>query len=371
MEGIYTFNRNTLSFSARLLLSLDSHILPVHSPIDPQPSTFAMIPPPIYRAYKGTSPRSRLLYMTGGVLSLFFLIHLLFPSSNRILTTKSWTSASSTVLRSKFLRAKAQAPKPPIVHPIPGLIANARKEFDQKLARQSRTLSAAVVEYERRYNRKPPKGFDDWYAFAVEHGSTIIDEYDQLAKSLEPFWLFSGEEVRRRCIQVGYLPSVDLVRIEDGQTRTIDVSKGHDDSEVGARAKGFRVMLEKFQHKLPNMDFPINEKAEGRILVPWEENLYSNLTADSSREPYPYETGADDSRYRACVGRKVHPRLAKRRKCMGSLPTYLRPLVPSSTIVRLAPSSAQRRPNPHLSSSRCRYRLKCPYRRIHIFRNGR
>lgn len=30
------------------------------------------------------------------------------------------------------------------------------------------------------------------------------------------------------------------------------------------------------------MDFPINEKAEGRILVPWEQNKYANLTVDSS-----------------------------------------------------------------------------------------
>lgn len=36
--------------------------------------------------------------------------------------------------------------------------------------------------------------------------------------------------------------------------------------------------------KLPNMDFPINEKAEGRILVPWEQNRFANLTADSSRK---------------------------------------------------------------------------------------
>lgn len=36
--------------------------------------------------------------------------------------------------------------------------------------------------------------------------------------------------------------------------------------------------------KLPDMDFPINEKAEGRILVPWEQNKYANLTVDSSSE---------------------------------------------------------------------------------------
>jgi len=163
-------------------------------------------------------------------------------------------------------------------------MADARASFDQKIARQSKSLSAAVAEYNRRYGRNPPKGFDEWYDFATMNGATIIDEYDALASSMEPFWLFSGEEVRRRCLQVGTLPSVDLVRIENGTTKTVQLAKTFADSEVGARAKGFRVMLEKFQRKLPNMDFPINAKAEGRVLVPWEENLYSNLTADSSRK---------------------------------------------------------------------------------------
>lgn len=237
------------------------------------------------RALSGTSPRSRIVGLAGAVFALLFIIHFLFPSSNPILLhTQKWTTASSSMIRSKFLRAKAQEPKPPIHHPIPKLMSDARDKFDNLLKRQSKTLPAAVAEYERRYGRKPPKGFDEWYEFAKENGAIVFDEYDQLSKDLEPFWQLSGEEIRRRCIQVGFLPSVDLVRIQDGKTRTIDVSKGFDDSEVGARAKGFRVMLEKFQAKLPNMDFPINEKAEGRILVPWEEKLYSNLTADSKSE---------------------------------------------------------------------------------------
>jgi hypothetical protein len=237
------------------------------------------------RALSGSSPRSRIVGLAGAVFALLFVIHFLFPSSNPILLhTQRWTTASSSMIRSKFLRAKAQEPKPPIHHPIPKLMSDARDKYDNLLKRQSKTLPAAVAEYERRYGRKPPKGFDGWYEFAKENGAIIFDEYDQLFKDLEPFWQLSGEEIRRRCIQVGYLPSVDLVRIKDGKTRTIDVSKGFDDSEVGARAKGFRVMLEKFQDKLPDMDFPINEKAEGRILVPWEEKLYSNLTADSKSE---------------------------------------------------------------------------------------
>ncbi|KAL7418792.1 hypothetical protein Q5752_006475 [Cryptotrichosporon argae] len=230
---------------------------------------------------KSLSPRNRAFALAGSALLLFFMVHVLFRSSTPI--AERWSTASSSILRSKFLRAKARAPRPPIVHPIPGLMADARAEYDAKLSRQSRTLGEAAAEYRQRYGRDPPKGFDDWFDFAKGHGAIIIDEYDQLVRDLQPFWLFSGEELRRRCIQVGFLPSVDLVRIENGTTRTIDVSKGFDDSEVGARAKGFRVMLEKFQAKLPNMDFPINEKAEGRILVPWEENLFANLTADSSK----------------------------------------------------------------------------------------
>lgn len=235
------------------------------------------------RPGKNLSPRARVAAIAGGFIGLVILLHLLFPSSNSLFAnTQRWTTASSSVLRSKFLRAKAKAPRPAIHHPIPKLMADAREAYDEKVARQSKSLSDAAQEYRRRYKRDPPKGFDKWYEFATKNNAVMIDEYDQLIRDLEPFWLFTGKELRKRCIDVGFLPSVDLVRVENGTTRTIDVSKGFDDSEVGARAKGFRVMLEKFQKDLPDMDFPINEKAEGRILVPWEERRYLNLTADTA-----------------------------------------------------------------------------------------
>ena len=267
------------------------------------------------RALKSLSPRHRVFALVGIALTLFFLIHVLSGPSNQLLAqTHRWTTASSSVIRSKFLRAKAKAQRPAIHHPIPKLMADAREQFDMKIRRQSKTLAQAVTEYERRYKRSPPKGFDEWYAFAKENNAVIIDEYDQLANDLERFWAFDGEELRRRCIQVGYLPSVDLVRVEKGVTRTIDVSKGFVDSEVGARAKGFRVMLEKFQSKLPDMDFPINEKAEGRILVPWEESLYTNLTANSSRKSSAVRSAKANrrSRHRTCARRRIHSRLARR-----------------------------------------------------------
>lgn len=232
------------------------------------------------RGFKGISARARLLTYTGGAAVIIFLLHFLLPAST--LPTQRWTTGSSSMIRSTLLRDKAQALKAPYVHPIPTLMAEARDEYAAQVARQSKTLPEAVEEYRRRYNQAPPKGFDEWFKFAQEHNAVMVDEYDQLIRDLKPYWNFDGEEVRRRCQQVGYLPSVDLVKIENGTTRAMGAGKdGFSDAEAGARAKGFRVMLELFQDKLPDMDFPINAKAEGRILVPWEENLYSNLTADS------------------------------------------------------------------------------------------
>jgi hypothetical protein len=47
-------------------------------------------------------------------------------------------------------------------HPIFELIRKAETEWEEKLARASTTLDAAVVEYKRRYKRPPPLGFDKW-----------------------------------------------------------------------------------------------------------------------------------------------------------------------------------------------------------------
>lgn len=47
-------------------------------------------------------------------------------------------------------------------HPIFSLVERAEVQWQQKLNRQSKSLSEAFVEYQRRYGRKPPPGFDKW-----------------------------------------------------------------------------------------------------------------------------------------------------------------------------------------------------------------
>lgn len=49
-----------------------------------------------------------------------------------------------------------------VVHPILHLIQNAKKQWEEKVQSQSRTLQEAVATYRRKYERAPPKGFDKW-----------------------------------------------------------------------------------------------------------------------------------------------------------------------------------------------------------------
>ncbi|KAG6883418.1 hypothetical protein C0993_006279 [Termitomyces sp. T159_Od127] len=166
-------------------------------------------------------------------------------------------------------------------HPITLLMDEAEGKYRQKLAGQSRTLKAAVGEYKKRYSRAPPRGFDEWWAFAQEHGALFVDEYDGLVADLAPFWALEGAELRRRVRQVSQLPSIDVVRIKDGIASTLRLSS-FEDSDVSARANGFRDMVGNVAHKLPDLDFPINAKAEGRVLVPWEHRMFPNLTHQDS-----------------------------------------------------------------------------------------
>jgi hypothetical protein len=58
-------------------------------------------------------------------------------------------------------------------HPIFELIERAEEEWNKKLRKSSKTIDEAVAEYERRYQRLPPKGFEDWYVFFFLHSTKV------------------------------------------------------------------------------------------------------------------------------------------------------------------------------------------------------
>ena len=110
---------------------------------------------------------------------------------------KKWLADAT--FKSPFSKAAREAITE---HPIPKLMAQAEDNFRDRLSRQSHTLYAAVKEYKRRYHRDPPKGFDDWWRFAQVNNVKLVDEYDGLVEDLAPFWEISGQELRRRAMQV-------------------------------------------------------------------------------------------------------------------------------------------------------------------------
>lgn len=109
-------------------------------------------------------PRIRTVLLTLVVVGL-----VVFGKPGVSLEQRRAGRASATVPEEETYRYATPSPEldPYEPHPIHGLVADARRKWDAKVARQSTTLNEASDEYRRRYSREPPPGFDKWYFFGV------------------------------------------------------------------------------------------------------------------------------------------------------------------------------------------------------------
>ncbi|KAJ7080641.1 glycosyl transferase family 90-domain-containing protein [Mycena belliarum] len=81
-------------------------------------------------------------------------------------------------------------------HPIFELVERAEAAWAAKLAAASTSLRAAAAEYTRRYGRRPPRGFDAWWAYAAAHDVPLPDEYDQIDRDLAHFYGVAPADLR-------------------------------------------------------------------------------------------------------------------------------------------------------------------------------
>jgi hypothetical protein len=146
------------------------------------------------------SNRKRLIYFLCIFIFIAYIAGLSSPTA-RELTRAPLANIKKWIPDAQYFLGLRRRPGI-IVHPIPKLMADAQRDYKQFLARQSTTVFQATKEYRRRYKRDPPKGFDEWFAFAKANGAKVIDDYDQLVSDFAPFWQFSGAELRRRTVQV-------------------------------------------------------------------------------------------------------------------------------------------------------------------------
>ena len=83
--------------------------------------------------------------------------------------------------------------------PIITLMEGASQHFHSYVQTSTApSLRAVVRDYEARWGRPPPPGFDIWFQFATDRNSKVLLEYDQINEDLMPFWGIEPRVLRER-----------------------------------------------------------------------------------------------------------------------------------------------------------------------------
>ncbi|TVY14097.1 Beta-1,2-xylosyltransferase 1, partial [Lachnellula arida] len=171
-------------------------------------------------------------------------------------------------------------PRTPASHPVWQLISDAEKDYRAMLGRQSKTLEEAVAEYRRRYGIPPPPNFDKWYEFAKKKNVQLIDEYDSIQHSLNPFWGLKPKTIRARAQEALGFDGNNLIGalIRNGAVKKID---GGGEWQMEATVG----MMKGFIKYLPDMDLCFNIHDEPRVVVPFDDMTRLMKTAMEVKKP--------------------------------------------------------------------------------------
>ena len=173
-------------------------------------------------------------------------------------------------------------------HPIELLVKEANEEFKSMVKGQSKTLPDAIAEYERRYHMEPPPGFDLWFKLAVESNCTIVDNFDTVMQTLEPFWGITAKEMRARADMYTQIPLAKWA-VRDHKPANLN-----DSLVLGGFSAVIGGWLERFKDILPDVEITINGLAEPRVIVPNDRlghlirtcpKVGPTATADQQRKP--------------------------------------------------------------------------------------
>ncbi|KAL5338545.1 hypothetical protein BJX70DRAFT_366153 [Aspergillus crustosus] len=192
-------------------------------------------------------------------------------------------------------------------HPIELLIHEAGKSHDAWLtaAKQSSTLTEAVLMYQKKYNQAPPPGFDIWYEYAVSRSSVTIDEFDDMYNNLLPFRAIPPSDLRTMTQKLATNPFNDIgaLSIRNGSVRAQDGIKPTHAWMVQSAAR----MIEKFVEHLPDMDLALNLNDEPRVVVPWDKIAELQNRARGHRVPPIDDISAEWSTDRDTTWAPIEP----------------------------------------------------------------
>ncbi|KIW99974.1 uncharacterized protein Z518_10902 [Rhinocladiella mackenziei CBS 650.93] len=151
------------------------------------------------------------------------------------------------------------------LHPIESIAQQARTEFLILQDKQSKNLDQATKEYARRYGRLPPPNFDKWFELAMQHEFPLVDEFDAVMKSLEPFWGVPPLTLQTLSQNaIARIPD-DLAKYEI-QNHKVTVTRG--DGATWVRESMAGLLPKEWAALLPNMTIGINVNDEPKVSVP-------------------------------------------------------------------------------------------------------
>ncbi|EZF32305.1 hypothetical protein H109_02393 [Trichophyton interdigitale MR816] len=165
------------------------------------------------------------------------------------------------------------------IHPIQQLVSDALKMHQDMVAGQSKTLEAAIKEYERRYGRKPPPGFDVWYKAATQQGFILVDEFNSLMEGLEPFWGVPPAVLRARVAAATQISGSRLIRYSVRNRNLV----AENDGEATWITNQLRLWFTpEVLDTVPDIMFALNLLDEPRVVVPFDELMEAQSASKSN-----------------------------------------------------------------------------------------
>ena len=164
------------------------------------------------------------------------------------------------------------------LHPIELLVGDAESRAAEMIDRQSGTVREAVSEYEKRYNRRPPPGFDKWFQIAQEEEYVLVDEFDTIMESMEPFWGVPPSELRSRvesALKAEHIINFNIHKHRLGWAKENFAPWIKQQVEFALRDETWRMLL-------PDMTFALNDLDEPRVLASYEDVTAALQSAQSS-----------------------------------------------------------------------------------------
>ncbi|KAK5095321.1 hypothetical protein LTS08_008221 [Lithohypha guttulata] len=171
-------------------------------------------------------------------------------------------------------------------HPVARLVEANQAHLTKLHSEQSRTLKDARNEYQRRYHRQPPLGFDTWFRLAREHDFVLIDEFDTFMESLEPFFGVPPNVLQHR-LQAAFELEPDrfgMIKFEDG---SVNMSEG-----VTGLFKRLMPHREWAEYIPYNVTLLVNDWDEPMVSVPFPEVTKAKEAAQKSGMGWPKDSSA-------------------------------------------------------------------------------